>query len=113
MAKKGVVNSLSQGTLTDAGTLNLELDAAFSSDNTLSVTILATQDTGTTAGTAKLQQSVDGVNYADVAGLSSLTLTNGASTVWSINQTPAYKYRVNSVGAGTQSTFIDVSYIFK
>ena len=115
MAIRGVVIDLTQDTLTDAGTVNMVLDSSFTGNYTLALSFLATKDTGTAAGTAKLQQSVNGSAYSDISGLSDLTITDVATQtiVWSITSTPAVKYRVNIVGAGTQSTTLDASYIFK
>jgi hypothetical protein len=110
---QGTVIDLAQDTLTDAGTVNMAIGAKFTGTYTLSVSFKATNSTGTTAGTAKLQQSVNGTDYDDIAGLTDLTVTNGAVAVWSLTATPAVKYRINIVGTGTQSTLVDGSYIFK
>jgi len=113
MAIKGTVVTIPQDTLTDASTVNMELESSFSGNYTLAVFFEVNNDTGTTAGTAKLQQSINGTDYADIGSLSDLTLTDGANVVWAIDATPSVKYRINAVGAGTQSSFLDGQYIFK
>ncbi len=113
MAIRGTVITITEDTLTDAGTVNMVLESSFTGTYTLAVYFTATNVSGTTAGTAKLQQSIDGTDYADITGLSDLTITDGANTVWSLNATPTVKYRVNVVGSGTQSSTLNGSYIFK
>lgn len=63
---------------------------------------------GTVAGTVKVQGSVDGVSYTDIAGQTAFTLTDVASQVCSfvILNSPYQFYRVAVTPSGTQSTKI-------
>lgn len=67
-----------------------------------------TKISGTVAGTVKVQGSVDGVNYTDIAGQTAFTLTDVASQVCSfvILSSPYQFYRVAVTPSGTQSTKI-------
>jgi hypothetical protein len=120
-AQRGRVITLDVDTITDAGTTSVVLPA-FTGDDMVTIQAVYTQLTGTAAGTATLEGSVDGTNYValtDYAGFikgypnDSLTITNGATTSWVVQGNGFYKYRVKNVGSGTQSTEVDVSYIRK
>jgi hypothetical protein len=120
-AQKGRVIDLPTGTITDAGTTYVVLPA-FTSDDPVTIQASFTQLTGTAAGTATLEGSVDGTNYIALTDYAtflkgypaaSLTITDGSTTSWVVQTNGYYKYRVKSVGTGTQSTEVDVSYIRK
>lgn len=63
---------------------------------------------GTVAGTVKVQGSVDGLSYTDIAGQTPFTLTDVASQVCSfvMLHSPYQFYRVVVTPTGTQSTKI-------
>lgn len=120
-AQKGKVIDMPTATITDAGTTSVVLPA-FTSDDPVTIQATFTQITGTAAGTATLEGSVDGTNYIPLTDYAtfikgypadSLTIIDGATTSWVVQTNGYYKYRVKSVGAGTQSTEVDVSYIRK
>lgn len=99
-------------TVTDAGTQNLAIKIPGSwTDLTFQLNV--TKVTGTPAGTAFLQGSLDGVNYATVPGTDTLTLTNVASItkVWALNRSRFLFYNVKVVGTGTQSTTVGALYL--
>lgn len=102
-------------TLTDAATeyllqpktkyFNGKLDGCFS------VGFVGTKISGTTAGYAIIQTSIDGTNYTNLYNSSAdsfaLTNTSGAQAKnWYINGVKPVKVRIKVVGSGTQSTQI-------
>lgn len=70
-----------------------------------------TKNTGTVAGTIKLQASVKGVVYVDVAS-QTFTATNVASnsTLWYVSAPLARYYKVTWTGTGTMQGVLNVSY---
>lgn len=106
-------------TLTDAETPVLaQPNASYfkASDGTWSVGVVATKISGTTAGYAILQGSIDGTNYSPLTGTSadSVALADVAGPQiknWFITGTKPAKVRVQFVGSGTQSTQIKAFFI--
>lgn len=106
-------------TLTDAETPVLaQPNASYfkASDGTWSVGVVATKISGTTAGYAILQASIDGTNYAPITGTSadSVALANVAGAQiknWFMTGKKPAKVRVQFVGSGTQSTQIKAFFI--
>ncbi len=72
---------------------------------TVAVQVTVTKISGTVGGTAVLQGSLDGVNYYNVTGASSFTLTDVANqgTAWSLVDPGYLYYRVLVTGSGTMS----------
>ena len=70
--------------------------------------VVATKISGTVAGTAILQASLDGTNYHSV-GVDTLTLTNVATNAHLWSAAPnKYKYwRVKVTGSGTMSASVN------
>lgn len=107
-------------TLTDAGTVTISQPNAtyYNTNNsgTWSVTAQATKISGTTAGYAILQGSVDGTNFAPLTGTSadSVALTNTAGLQyknWYISNKRVAKVQVVFVGSGTQSTQVLAKFV--
>lgn len=104
-------------TLTNAGTLNLQSPANYfnTSEGVWTASITVTKISGTTAGYAILQASVDGTNFANVYNDSrdSFALTNTATQIknWFVNGVKPKYARVRVVGSGTQSTQVKTYYI--
>lgn len=104
-------------TVTNAGTVNISTPANYFnvSEGTWSAGIVVTKLTGTTAGTAILQASIDGTNFTNLYGDSrdSFTLANTATQVkhWFVAGVKPKTVRVRVVGTGTQSTAVQVFYI--
>ena len=66
---------------------------------------------GTVAGTIKLQASLDGTNYTDVAS-QTFTATDVAAnrTIWYVTAPLARYYRVTWTGTGTMSAVMTVRF---
>lgn len=105
----GVTND----TLTDAGTATLFVKSTFSGKNLLSVQVVSDNISGTTAGTAIIQESVNGTDYLTIPDADTLTLSDGASIIWHVTDTPSRKYKVLFTGSGTQSSVVTGDYIYK
>lgn len=96
----------STDTVTNTGTVNL--DATIKSPQTVvSFQVVATKISGTVAGTAILQASIDGTNYVSI-GDDTLTLTNVTTNthLWKIEPSPYLYYRVKVTGSGTMSASV-------
>jgi hypothetical protein len=93
--------SAAEDTLTDAGTSNLTTTIQ-GQRSVITFQLSVSRVSGTAAGTAKLQGSINGTNFFDIG--SAYTITNVASqhNVWIVTQSPYTFYRINIVGAGTQ-----------
>lgn len=118
MAIKGIRSPILDGAdpapvLTDTGTVNMAVDTSFTSDNVLSIFAKVVTLTGTTAGTASLQWSINGTDFIDVPGESALTLINGATIIWELANTGAVNYRVEFAGSGTHTTTCSGEYVYK
>jgi hypothetical protein len=68
----------------------------------LSIQMVVTKTSGTVAGTASLEGSHDGTNYASISA-STFTLTDVASQnfIWNLAPAPVPYYRVKFVTTGT------------
>jgi len=106
-------------TLADAETITLaQPNASYfkAIDGIISVGVVATKISGTTAGSVILEASIDGTNYKGVYGTSAdtlaLTNTSGAQVKnWFLNGVKPAKMRIRFVGSGTQSTQIKAYFI--
>lgn len=105
--------SLTTDTVTNTGTVNMVVPAAFSSNNNLVISAKAVQVSGTTAGTAILQWSLNGTDYATHPTADTLTLSNGAVHLWELTTTGARKYRIQFTGSGTNVTIVSGQYMYK
>jgi hypothetical protein len=100
-------------TIVNTGTVN----KAFSSSSGFSaagIQIVITKISGTVAGTTKLQGSVNGTNWEDIG--SAFTHTDVASQAKLFTVTGGVPYtqlRTTSVGSGTMSAQVRVSYVLK
>ena len=102
-------------TITDTGTATLAT-GGFSVGSNLTIVVTATQLTGTSAGSAVFQGSLDGVTYATIstAAVDSMTITNGATFTWNTKKVDSdgYKYyRALFTGTGTSSTKVTGKYL--
>jgi hypothetical protein len=109
-------------TLTDAATIYSDNVRSTSSEGTVMLQASFVQTTGTTAGTATLEGSLDGVNWLKVSTVAgkydfytsdSVTVINGTVMQAAITNAPHGFYRFKVVGAGTQSTECSFSYLPK
>lgn len=102
------------GTATATATIN-------SSYETVSIQAIFTKTSGTLAGTATLQASLDGTNYATVAtqatvaGAATYTVTDVASqsVIFIINKAPYKYYRVSWTGTGTMVGTVSANILAK
>lgn len=93
-------------TATNAETVDLSLRVA-GLYNVLTFQLNVIKLTGTTAGTAFVQGSLDGVNYNTVPGTDTLTLANASTTkAWVLKRSDFLFYRVRTVATGTQTTSV-------
>jgi hypothetical protein len=98
----------SGGTVTNTGTgtITKQVTGVYAK---VSVQAIFTKTSGTLAGTATLQGSVDGTNYVTVgtahtvSGAATYTVTDTStqSVIFTINGTPFAYYRVSWTGSGT------------
>ncbi len=100
-------------TLTNVDTSNLVLKVP-GSNNILTVQLNVVKLTGTTAGTATLQGSLDGLNYKDIKGADTLTLANASQVFhWVQPRSNYLYYKVRTLGTGTQSTQLKAYLLFR
>lgn len=110
-------------TMTNAQTLNITVPTNYfaGGDGVWTASLVATKITGTTAGTARLQASVDGTNYQDVlatgqtyADTFNLSNTAGAQVKnWYRQGMKIKSLRIQIATTGTQSTKVQGYFIKK
>jgi hypothetical protein len=100
--KKTLSVIAAEDTLTNAGTSNLTLSAP-GAKASISFQLIVTKIDGAVAGTASLEGSHDGTNYAAISG-TTFTLTNVAAqtAIWTVAPSSVPYYRIKIVGSGTQ-----------
>lgn len=71
----------------------------------VSIQLQATKLSGTAAGTATIQGSIDGVSYVAIPGQTVDTLTNVTSQgyLWTFSPSPYVYYRIAITGSGTMA----------
>jgi hypothetical protein len=88
----------------------------------LTIQYLATQASGTTAGTAYVQESTDGTSWTTMTTSNSsiqavtndtLTVVSAAVEIWNIPVTYGYKYRLFIDGSGSNHTYHYVKMVLK
>ena len=108
-AKAQSTSSPAIDTVTNAATENLQSPSKYfaGSDGVWTAGVVATRISGTAAGYAILQATVDGTNWAPLRGTSadSVVITNTASQFknWYISGYKPKDVRIQVVGSGTQS----------
>lgn len=105
--------NLATDTVTNTGTVYMDVISTFSGNYNLVVSGKATNVSGTTAGTATLEWSLNGTDYVTHPTADTLTLSDGAVYLWELNTTGARKYRINFTGSGTNVTIVEGQYIYK
>ena len=97
-------------TVTNSGTKHVDLEVK-AYHKTLSIQVVSTKLSGTNAGTATLQGSIDGTNFdtvnsAFLDGTATLTVLNQTNTtkLFKITGSPYRYYRVSHTGTGTMSS---------
>lgn len=91
-------------TVTNTGTVTMSSAIVKGAPNESTILATFTKLTGTVAGTATLQGSLNGTDWAS-ASSTSYTVTDLASqsTGWSLTGKPYLYFRVNVVGSGTST----------
>lgn len=119
MAIKGIAQSIVDGTddpvpvLTDTGTVLMDVEPKFSSDNVLTVSAKIVNISGTTAGSGTVEWSLNGTDYSKVTDSATLTLLDGSTIIWEFPNTGATKYRVKFAGSGTHTSTCSGQFIYK
>jgi hypothetical protein len=121
-AQQGKVYTLTNDTITNTGTVYSDVVTSTGAANSIVFQVVTTQLSGTSAGTAILQGSVDGTSYVTlseknglIAGLPNDTLTISNGAIWNITvlNSPWKYYKIKAVGSGTSSTKVVYKYIYK
>lgn len=88
-------------TVTNTGTNTLTI-ANNGYEKTIAIQLNVTNISGTTAGTATLQASIDGVSFFNIPGVSTATISATAlGCVFFVVDSPFPFYRVSVTGSGT------------
>lgn len=120
LAQKGRPVVFTGDTVQGNETIYITVYDDISSNTPLSITVLCSELGGETDGTMTLEGSVDGTNYValtDVTGVlkgfpsDSLTMTDGAVQVWTIEKNFFDSYRVKVAGTASDTTLLS-GYIF-
>lgn len=112
-AQQATTIALAAGdTVTNTGTANkvIKITGGYQG---IAVTAIATEISGVSGGTIKIQGSPDGTNYDDIG--SSYTVTDVASqskTFYVTGPLPVY-LKVLQTGAGTMSSVLTVKYVLR
>lgn len=91
-------------TLTNADTITLDFPWAMNTDYDFTIEVAATNLSGTTAFTAKLQESVGGTNYATT---DTIAFTDTATEFFTGTNTGRY-HRYYLISSGTHTTSVKV-----
>lgn len=104
----------SPDTLTNVDTSNMILKIPGAYNEVLTFQLNVTKLSGTTAGSAYVQGSLDGVNYFTLPGTDTLTFANSNNfKVWVLPKSQFLWYRVRAIGSGTQSTKLNSLVLFR
>lgn len=116
-------NSVYSDTLTDAETAYYTTRTISSYDQILSIGILCTNISGTSAGSVLLQSTIDGTNWVNVNQTNTttllvstndtLTITDAAYNIWTLVTLPNHKYRLAVGQTGTSTTSYPVTIFVK
>ena len=116
------IYNLDDVTLTDAATIYSDLIDSTSAKGTLTLQASFANVSGTTAGTATLEGSIDGVSFKKISTVAgkfdfyasdSETVVDALVMQAAITVSPFAAYRFKVVGSGTQSTTCSFSYLPK
>lgn len=73
----------------------------------------ATEISGTSAGTIKVQGSLDGTNYTDIGSAYTVTDVASQSTMFYVTTALPTYIRVLQTGSGTMSSILTVRYVLR
>jgi len=104
-------------TITNTETLVTFATGELSAGTEVTCVILATRLTGTTAGTAVFEGSIDGTIFADISAASTdtMTIVTTGTHAWNTEKltSSGYKYyRINISSTGSHTTEITGSYMY-
>lgn len=103
-------NNLATDTVINAATKNLTVKVK--GNGSFATVLTVTKISGTVGGTATLQGSLDGVNFADLA--TAYTITDGSQTKsYDFDRSKYVWYRFKVVGTGTMSASISAKVLSK
>ena len=109
-------------TINGAETVNWDTPIITGSYEYVTIQAHCTELGGTSDGTLILQGSIDGENYqtlTDATGIvkgfanDTLTITDGATQVWTITDHPMNYYRVQGAGTANDTTYVEVKYLLR
>ncbi len=104
----------SPDTLTNVDTSNMILKIPGAYNDVLTFQLNVIKLSGTTAGSAYVQGSLDGANYFTLPGTDTLTFANSNNfKVWVLPKSQFLWYRVRATGSGTQSTKLNSMVLFR
>ncbi len=79
----------------------------------ISVQAKATEISGTSAGTIKIQGSLDGTNYTDIGSAYTVTDVASQSTMFYVDGPLPTYIKVLQTGSGTMSSVLTVRYVLR
>lgn len=99
-------------TVTNTGTASkvIKLTAGYSG---VAIQAKATEISGTSAGTIKVQGSLDGTNFTDIGSAYTVTDVATQSTMFYVTAPVPVYLRVLQTGSGTMSSVLSVSYVLR
>jgi len=109
-------------TLNGAETVNWDTPIITGSFEYITIQAHCTELGGTSDGTMILQGSVDGEVYqtlTDASGIikgftnDTLTITDGATQIWTVTDNPLNYYRVAGTGTADDTTYVEVKYLLR
>lgn len=77
------------------------------------IQVRATEISGTSAGTIKVQGSLDGTNFTDIGSAYTVTDVATQSTMFYVTAPVPYKLRVLQTGSGTMASVLTVRYVLR
>lgn len=112
-AQSAVLIPLAAGdTVTNSGTASkvIRLTAGYAG---IAIQAKATEISGTSAGTIKVQGSLDGTNFTDIGSAYTVTDVASQSTMFYVSAPVPVYVRVLQTGSGTMSSVLTVRYVLR
>ena len=105
-------NGLTVDTISNTGSLNKNLTLKVKESGSISLVLTITKISGTVGGTATLQGSNDGTNYADLQ--TAYTITDASQVKsYDFDKTKYLYYRFKCAGTGTMSASVKANVLNK
>ncbi len=99
-------------TVVNAGTASKVINATAGYQGIV-IQAKATEISGTSAGTIKIQGSLDGSNYSDIGSAYTVTDVASQSTMFYVTGPLPRYIKVLQTGSGTMSSVLTVRYVFR